>query len=290
MNNMRRFLHLLVLATLFLSLPCAVVQAGWVEMSDAPHTGRGAFYMFEFELADDLKGDLNGDGQITSADAVIALQMAVRREHNGNADMDGDGRVTSVDALMILQVAVTTPESITLSGTGQQASEMFYLDKGLVIFEMTHDGDGYFGVWLFDDEGKRIDLLVNEGGEFDGSKAVGISESGIYLLDISANGNWTITIEQPRPSTAPPVPKTLNGTGQQASEMFYLDKGLVIFEMTHDGDGYFRIWLLDDEGDLIDLLVSEGGEFDGSKAVGINKAGIYLLDISADGNWEISIE
>ena len=290
MNNMRRFLHLLVLATLFLSLPCAVVQAGWIEMSDTPRTGGGAFYMFEFELADDLKGDLNGDGHITFADAVIALQMAVRGEHNDDVDMDGDGQVTSVDALIILQAAATTPESITLSGTGQQASEMFYLDEGLVIFEMTHDGDGYFGIWLLDDEGDRIDLLVNEGGEFDGSKAVGINKAGIYLLDISADGNWTITIEQPRPSTAPPVPKTLNGTGQQASEMFYLDEGLVIFEMTHDGDGYFGIWLLDDEGDRIDLLVNEGGEFDGSKAVGINKAGIYLLDISADGNWEISIE
>ena len=290
MNNMRRFLHLLVLAMLFLSLPCAVVQAGWVEMSDAPHTGGGAFYMFEFELADDLKGDLNGDGQITSIDVVIALQMAVRGEHNDDADMDGDGRVTSVDALMILQAVTTTPVPITLSGMGQQASEMFYLDEGLVIFEMTHDGDGYFGIWLLDDEGDMIDLLVNEGGEFDGSKAVGISGGGIYLLDISANGNWTITIEQPRPSTAPPVPKTLNGTGQQASEMFYLDEGLVIFEMTHDGDGYFGIWLLDDEGDMIDLLVNEGGEFDGSKAVGISGGGIYLLDISADGNWEISIE
>ena len=287
---LRRFLHLLVLATLFLSLPCAVVQAGWVEMSNAPRTGGGAFYLFEFELADDLKGDLNCDGQITSADAAIALQMAVRGKHNDDADMDGDGRVTSVDAHMILQAAATTPESITLSGTGQQASEMFYLDKGLAIFEMNHDGDGYFGVVLLNAEGDSIDLLANEIGEFDGSKAVGISESGIYLLDISADGGWTITIEQPRPSQAPPVPKTLNGTGQQASEMFYLDKGLAIFEMNHDGDGYFGVVLLNAEGDSIDLLANEIGEFDGSKAVGISESGIYLLDISADGNWEISIE
>lgn len=35
----RRYLHLLMLTTLFLSLSCAVVQAGWVEMSDALHTG-----------------------------------------------------------------------------------------------------------------------------------------------------------------------------------------------------------------------------------------------------------
>ncbi len=51
------------------------------------------------------KGDLNGDGLITAADAVIALQMAVSGEHNDDADMDSAGRVTSLDALMILQAA-----------------------------------------------------------------------------------------------------------------------------------------------------------------------------------------
>jgi parallel beta-helix repeat protein len=49
------------------------------------------------------KGDLDGDGGLTTADAVIALQMAVRGEHDDNADMNSDGRISSVDALMILQ-------------------------------------------------------------------------------------------------------------------------------------------------------------------------------------------
>ena len=51
------------------------------------------------------KGDLDGDGGLTTADAVIALQMAVRGEDDDNADMNGDGQVPSVDALMILQAA-----------------------------------------------------------------------------------------------------------------------------------------------------------------------------------------
>ena len=186
----RRFLHLLVLATLFLSISCAVVQAGCVERSDAPYAG-GAFHTLGVGLA----GDLNSDGQITSADAIIALRMAVNGEHNDDADMDCDGRVTSVDALMILQGATAAPESITLSGTGQKATSKFSLEQGLSIFRMTHGGDGYFGVWLLDAEGDKIDLLANEIGEFDGSKAVGISESGIYLLDISADGSWEISIE-----------------------------------------------------------------------------------------------
>ena len=51
------------------------------------------------------KGDFDGDGGLTTADAVIVLQMAVRGEHDDNADMNGDGWVSSVDALMILQAA-----------------------------------------------------------------------------------------------------------------------------------------------------------------------------------------
>ena len=52
-----------------------------------------------------IKGDLDCDGEVTSADAVIALRMAVSGVHNEGADMNRDGRVTSLDALMILQAA-----------------------------------------------------------------------------------------------------------------------------------------------------------------------------------------
>ncbi|MFQ6120166.1 MAG: cohesin domain-containing protein, partial [Methanosarcinales archaeon] len=54
-----------------------------------------------------ITGDLNGDMEVTSVDALMALQMAV-----GNipvdkcADVSCDGEVTSVDALMILQASV----------------------------------------------------------------------------------------------------------------------------------------------------------------------------------------
>lgn len=49
--------------------------------------------------------DLNGDGEITSADATIALLMSVRGECDHIADVNDDGYVTSLDALMILQAA-----------------------------------------------------------------------------------------------------------------------------------------------------------------------------------------
>ncbi|NIA11919.1 MAG: hypothetical protein GWP10_19895 [Nitrospiraceae bacterium] len=56
------------------------------------------------------KGDLNHDGEITPADAVIALQLAANGEWNADADISGDGHVTSIDALMILQAAADSIE------------------------------------------------------------------------------------------------------------------------------------------------------------------------------------
>ena len=52
-----------------------------------------------------LYGDLNSDGDITSADAAIALGMAASGEYDPVADVNSDDRITSLDALMILQAA-----------------------------------------------------------------------------------------------------------------------------------------------------------------------------------------
>ncbi|MEA1865919.1 MAG: dockerin type I domain-containing protein [Euryarchaeota archaeon] len=51
------------------------------------------------------KGDLNRDGEITPADAAIALKLAASGEHDSAADVSGDDRITSLDALLVLQAA-----------------------------------------------------------------------------------------------------------------------------------------------------------------------------------------
>ena len=54
-----------------------------------------------------MKGDLNSDDDITTADAVIALQMAAgsRTPDMARGDVNNDGMVTSLDALMVMQAA-----------------------------------------------------------------------------------------------------------------------------------------------------------------------------------------
>jgi len=97
------------------------------------------------------------------------------------------------------------PTSIPIQGyegTGQQVSAQFELFEGVSLFTMTHDGSGHFAVQLLDEGGQLVDLLANETGGFEGSKAVGIKEGGrraqpgTHILNISADGNWTVSIEQ----------------------------------------------------------------------------------------------
>jgi hypothetical protein len=59
---------------------------------------------------------------------------------------------------------------------GPQVSQFFTLNPGLAAFNMTHNGKNNFVIWLLDSKGNKIDLLVNETGIFDGSKATDIKD------------------------------------------------------------------------------------------------------------------
>ena len=67
--------------------------------------GSDSGYLYAFRDPP-IKGDLNGDRKVTTADALITLRMAVGAVPViDEADMNGDDKVTSLDALVILQVA-----------------------------------------------------------------------------------------------------------------------------------------------------------------------------------------
>jgi hypothetical protein len=191
----------------------------------------------------------------------------------------------------------TTPEtepielpSYELEGKGKSATDIFELESGLVTFKMTHNGSSNFSITLMNDAGEYVDLLVNVIGSHDGTKALGIESSGKYICDIEADGNWTLKIEQPRPSTGDKLPLELSGKGQSISQFLELSSGLMKVEMKHKGESNFSVLLLDSNGNYIDLLANEIGNFEGDKALGIDSPGIYIMSIEADGQWNIKIE
>ncbi|OFV68385.1 MAG: Cellulosome anchoring protein, cohesin region domain protein [Candidatus Syntrophoarchaeum caldarius] len=62
--------------------------------------------LFTVLSVEECRGDCNGDGKITAADALCALQMAVgKRAEDLVMDVSEDGKVSSIDARKILRVA-----------------------------------------------------------------------------------------------------------------------------------------------------------------------------------------
>ncbi len=58
-------------------------------------------------LAENLKGDVNGDGNVTAVDARLILQVVVGSivaEDKTLYDVDGNGEITAVDARIVLQI------------------------------------------------------------------------------------------------------------------------------------------------------------------------------------------
>lgn len=90
---------------------CTIIDASIHDDDEYSGSGVVGFYPPAYEPvpcapAPELHGDANHDGKLSTADAVLALQMAVGSSDTDlAADMNSDGKITSLDALMILQAA-----------------------------------------------------------------------------------------------------------------------------------------------------------------------------------------
>ncbi len=185
------------------------------------------------------------------------------------------------------------PAPIELSGNGQTATDTFDLGSGLTIFRMSYQGERNFIVNLLGEPGPQASgvLIANSIGSFEGSHAAKTT-AGEHLLDVQANGPWTITVEQPRPTSAPKTGNYVYSAGKTATDFFDLGKGLKRFAMTHEGDRNFTVWLLDKNGTQVPggLLANEIGRYEGSRAIQVPKDDIYLLQVEADGIWSVEVE
>jgi len=82
------------------------------------------------------------------------------------------------------------------SGATPTVTELFWLKAGAAIITLEHQGESNFIVWLKDETAHAVDLLANKVGQFSGSTSVHIDVAGWYMLDIEADGAWSIRVEQ----------------------------------------------------------------------------------------------
>lgn len=180
------------------------------------------------------------------------------------------------------------PAPVVFSGVRDNATAFFETGQRLLEVEMSHAGDSNFIAVLYDADGNRIDNFANVIGEYQGSRYFN-PDPGVYVLDIVADGAWTIDISEPSPTTGETPPVSLTGTGDTAAQVLDLQAGSARFNMTHDGDSNFIVWLYDEAGTAEALLANEIGQYDASTVENIPSDGFYFLDIVADGAWTIEV-
>jgi hypothetical protein len=108
--------------------------------------------------------------------------------------VEGDGQW----AIRVEQPTPTSgrPLPTSFAGRGDRATESFQSDHGLVRFHATHRGPRPFRLAPLDAQGEEIDRLALAEGDYDGSRTVEL-DKGTYLLQIEAQGTWTVDVGTP---------------------------------------------------------------------------------------------
>jgi len=83
--------------------------------------------------------------------------------------------------------------------------------------------------------------------------------------------------------------RSFKGFGQEATRNFSLSEGLAVVKLKHRGSANFIVSLLNDAGDGVQSFANLIGSCSISRAVRIPRDGDYVLNIKADGDWEITI-
>ncbi|MCR6095620.1 hypothetical protein HXA31_10565 [Salipaludibacillus agaradhaerens] len=237
-----------------------------ISIEELPNGEIEVFVSFDPSLqTDELQEVYGSEGQLLDGDRLESL----------NSPYDSKG-ITFSDHY-IKSVA------ISFSGTGDTATELFNLSDGFAVLEFTHSGSSNFIVELKNESGAS-ELVVNHIGSYEGANFELIPQSGDYLLDISADGEWSAEINQSYPSEIDDEPHSLSGKGDDVI-FVNLENGLKRFEFTHDGDSNFIVLV---NGQT--LLVNEIGNYSGSTTETVQDSAAYAFEINADGNWTIEIE
>lgn len=107
-------------------------------------------------------------------------------------------------------------------------------------------------------------------------------EYGFFTEDDNITATLSVTLDEPDTIS-------FSGSGAEVTDTFDIEGGMTVSEWNHDGDRNFIVNLVDSSGDERDqLLANEIGSADGVWGDGIPE-GEYMLDVDADGSWEIDI-
>ncbi len=277
------------------------------------------------EVSFDASGSSDPDGQISSYEWDFddgEMGSGKTTDHTFDSSGAYTVRLTVTDDKgnkdsYTQEVEVTPKQSGDFSGVGDTVTRTFSLPEGVIVFDLTHNGDSNFIVQLKNAEtGELEGNLVNEIGAFNGEVLVGASwdnspyslatqnrpldvktTPGDFKLEITANGSWNIDYTRDDPTVGVlELPQRFSGTGYQATQPIELPAKEVTFSFVHEGDSNFIVTLYRKNGGYQELLANEIGEYSGKTIIEFGSesyqpsSGVYYVSVMADGQWVLHVE
>ncbi|RJP47003.1 MAG: hypothetical protein C4548_01640, partial [Desulfobacteraceae bacterium] len=166
--------------------------------------------------------DIVVGGQVTltaSDDPIIADGLSTSTftatvRNNAGSPMEG---------IPVIFKNITGTAAGFYSGTGPDITPNFYHSGGLITFKLTHGGNSNFIVWLKNNNGNNVELLVNTiGSVSEQTKAFNL-DPGVYFAAVEqADVSWTIEVESADPvfDTLPTLLAATTDAGGQASYIY----------------------------------------------------------------------
>lgn len=191
-------------------------------------------------------------------------------EDGEEEDLGSPSFETSVEHPDEVEVNKVHDMTITVENTGDAAGEFEEILE--VSDDTTDDFDNVETITLEIEAGESEDIVYTD---------LEFSNAGTIQFQLGdQDWEYDVTI------TEPDI-QSFSGTGQSVEQGITIDGGLVVVDATHDGESNFQV-SLEDDSEFGDSFINVIGEFDGAQADLIDE-GEYLLDINADGSWEIDI-
>ncbi|WP_312907064.1 hypothetical protein [Natronosalvus caseinilyticus] len=233
----------------------------------------------------DEEADTDGDGETgdDGADSDKDGSSDGNGEENGDDESDGDGDDESEDEES--EPDADQPETQSFSGSGQTVEQDISIQGGLTVIDATHQGESNFQVSLEDDS-EFGESFVNEIGDYEGQTAE-LVEEGEYLLDVNADGDWEIDIDQPRANSGDSLPQSLSDSVNRVYGPIEFT-GTHVATGEHSGEGNFIVRALPQEGQFGELIFNEVGNFEGETSFNFGEVG--WLAVEADGEFSVEIE
>lgn len=198
---------------------------------------------------------------------------------------EGDGEETGDDESSEEQV--DQPDPVSYSGSGSEVRDGLEIQGGLTVVEATHTGgSSNFQIELVPANGEYNALFANAIGEYDGVQA-GLLDPDTYQVDVTADGDWEITVRQPRAASGDALPATLEEQGYKVLGPYEFS-GNHTATGSHDGERNFIVEVFPQEGDYGEVVFNEIGQFEGETT--FRADGLGWVAVQADGNWTVEME